>query len=70
MTKKYADDPADFSRQARQGNACGEQYTPFGVLAALAQVGEPGVGNPSDPCCGSGLIVGAEMLNCANMAAA
>jgi hypothetical protein len=63
MNKNHADAPLTTSHQARQENACGKQYTPFGVLAALDQVGVTADGIPCDPCSGSGLIVSAEMVN-------
>jgi len=68
MTKKEANHPSAFSHEAQQGNACGEQYTPLGVLAALAQLDDSPISDAGDPCCGSGLIVSAEMLNRAHTA--
>jgi len=63
MTQKHTDEPATFPLEAKQGNACGEQHTPVGVLAALDQIGEPAQDIPCDPSSGSGLIVSAEMVN-------
>jgi type I restriction-modification system DNA methylase subunit len=68
MTRKHTNEPTAFSLEAKQGNACGEQYTPVGVLAALAQLGDSPNSDAGDPCCGSGLIVSAEMLNRAHTA--
>jgi type I restriction-modification system DNA methylase subunit len=68
MTPKNTNEPTAFSQQAKPGNAFGEQYTPVGVLAALAQLGDSPNSDASDPCCGSGLIVSAEMLNRAHTA--
>jgi type I restriction-modification system DNA methylase subunit len=70
MIRKHTDNPSTFSQQVKPGNACSEQYTPVGVLAALAQLGDSPNSDAADPCCGSGLIVSAEMLNRAHAAAA
>jgi type I restriction-modification system DNA methylase subunit len=68
MTRKHPNEPTVFSLEAKPGNACGEQYTPVGVLAALAQLGDSPNSDAGDPFCGSGLIVSAEMLNRAHTA--
>jgi hypothetical protein len=69
MTRKHTNDPAAFSLEAKQGKTSGEQYTPVGVLAALAQLGDSPNSDAGDPCCGSGWNVSAEMLNRSHLAA-
>ena len=63
MTLNHTNESAAFSLEAKQAKTSGEHYTPLGVLSVLAQLGEPSLGGLGDPCCGSGLIVSAEMLN-------
>ena len=63
MTQKHTNDPTAFSLEAKQGKTSGEHYTPLGVLSKLADLGEPQHGSFCDPCCGTGLIVSAEMVN-------
>ena len=69
MTRKQPNEPTVFSVEAKQGNACGEQYTPVGVLAALAQLGDSPNSDAGDPCCGTGWNVSAEMLDRSHLAA-
>jgi type I restriction-modification system DNA methylase subunit len=68
MTLNHTNESAAFSLEAKQAKTSGEQYTPLGVLSVLAQLGESQHGGLCDPCCGTGWIVSAEMLNRAHTA--